>query len=188
VDEIELCKLWNNVQSLSASVETLIGLVNQLLANGRRKRAVSALPSSTLAAMSPLEQQVVSAMSAATTAISSCLAGTCNRTLVGQLTLQVGSLADQMLAVTNLSDTFQTAYQAAKTSMMNVEAMAAAGPQWGGSPAATASIALPISATTGAAAPSLTSAPYSGVSGQCCWQFEYLPLADCIARCQALGL
>ena len=175
------------MQSLSASVETLIGLVNKLLANGRvKKRAAADLTSTSVAAMSLLEQQVVTVMTEAVSAISACLAGRCNTTQIGQLTSQIGGLAGQFEMLTTITPAFQVAFQAASGNMQAIEATAAAGTAAITTTAAPASLTLAAAATTTSAVN--TAAAASASAGACCWQFQYLPRAECIIQCQALGI
>jgi hypothetical protein len=181
VDEIELCKLWNNVQSLTASVESLIELVNKMLSGRRKKRL--ALDTTTASAMSELEQQVLAAMADASAAIGACLAFRCNPVRLGQLSVQIADLTGQVAAETAISSAFQAAYQDARRNMDILDLTAASGPlnmpQGSGVPAVT-----PVVGPTAATATPLTTPTTSGL---CCWQFNYLPLNECIAMCQANG-
>jgi hypothetical protein len=183
VDEIELCKLWNNVQSLTASVESLIALVNKMLSGRRKKRLAidTTTASITAAAMSLLEEQVLAAMADASAAIGACLAFRCNPVRLGQLSVQIADLTGQVAAQTTISSAFQAAYQDARRNMDILDMTAASGPlnmpKGSGVPVVT-----PVVGLTAAATPSLTT-----TTSLCCWQFNYLPLNECIAMCQANG-
>jgi hypothetical protein len=193
VDEIELCKLWNNVQSLTATVDTLIALVNQMLANGRKKRSAEYSTTTAAASMSQLEQQIIAVMLETNTAIGSCLMGHCNSSQLSQLNLQVISVTGQLQVVTTLSSTFETAFQSARATLESLEHAAANGPEAGVTFVATSSVPAvattpPQAAATTLQSPAATATAATSAAGLCCWEFSYLPLADCIAACQANGV
>jgi len=172
------------VQSLTASVESLIALVNKMLSGRRKKRLAidTTTASTTAAAMSLLEQQVLAAMADASAAIGACLAFRCNPVRLGQLSVQIADLTGQVAAETAISSAFQAGYQDARRNMDILDLTAASGPltKVSGAPQVT-----PLVGPTVAAATPLTTT--TTTTSLCCWQFNYLPLNECIAMCQANG-
>ncbi len=174
------------MQSLTASVESLIALVNKMLTGRRKKRLAIDITtaSTTAAAMSLLEEQVLAAMADASAAIGSCLAFRCNPVRLGQLSVQIADLTGQVAAETAISSAFQAAYQDARRNMDLLDLTAAGGPLNMPTGSGVPEVTPVVGPTAAAATPLITT---TATSGLCCWQFNYLPLNECIAMCQANG-
>jgi len=110
VDEIELCKLWNQVQSLSTTVDTLISLVNALLLGKRSKRSLS-LPGN-YQNMTTTEQETLVALIDAYNAIFPCCfpATDCNELVIDEVSARISSLNTQLEAAGTLSQAFIAEY------------------------------------------------------------------------------
>lgn len=164
MDELELCKLWNQVQSLSASVEALIALVN-ILIGGRVKRALTT-PAS-YSAMSTLEQDIIVALIDGYEAIYPCCSSPirdCNEVEIQSVADRVGLLHTQFRAMTNLTQAFTDSYFVYEKKIGELGDCAAY------------STALLTSPTTTTLVPTTTSSPATTTAANtCCPEFILQP-------------
>ena len=185
--------MWNQVQSLSGSVQDLIILVQQVLAAGRFIRSDNddrvLLPfvttTTTVAApqqMTALESECITAMNQAYDAIYPCCKPSkdCNETFINSTAYFVGSFQAQLESVGNITEVFNDTYWiiAAKIGELdeNCESMSMA---TAASTTPSTTVAAPTVAeeTTSTTAVSTTST----TAYACCPEYE--DKHDCEALC-----
>ena len=198
MDEVELCILWNQVQGLSSSVDTLIILVGQILAagggvGGRAKRQfenglVPIITATTATPMTALESNIITAMDQAHDAITPCCypSTDCDENLLSTLSNQIGDYHQQIVN-TNITQSFYNEYtnQAARLKVLDDTCPDPNPPPGSSSPSASAaspsgsSSAVVTTTTTATTTTTITTTTTAIV--QCCP--EFIANHDCAELC-----
>jgi len=133
VDEVELCKLWNQIQSLDDTVDTLVVLVNQLIALqiGRRRirellpfvNSTNTTTTITPLPMTSLEVEVIAATKQTYNTISPCCfpKQDCNETAINNMAVIIGSYQTQLETEGNITQTFKDEFDIQKRKLLYLD-------------------------------------------------------------------